>query len=177
MSAVWQEKLESFIPAWVYREGVRSKAVIAGIAAAFGAIEQDIDDIVGQAYIDRSIGQYLVLHGQDRGKVRQPGESVEAFRQRIKSLHGKSGCPELALFINSSLENGEAILTEQDSLRTFLNGTGFVGDNMFLSGESYNNHFIVIAPRNNSEQVLNSIITTVNQDRAFGTAWTLVRRL
>ena len=172
----WESKLKSFVPSWTYRGAgrVRMNAVYSGMAAMLAAMEQDISDVFGQTFIEQAVGQYLAQHGFDRNKVRQNGESDAAFRQRIRTISSSAGCVPLHLIVNATLERGPAKIVEQDSLRTFLNGQFFVGNNFFISGNAYHNHFIVIVPRGNSDTVLNSIISTVNQDRAFGTAWTMI---
>lgn len=181
----WEAKLRSFMPSWMSQDtSPRALAVISGLAAMMAAIEQDVNDVMDQAFIGRAVGEYLDLHGEDRNKPRLDGETDGAYRARIREIATSVYFAQLKAIVDGGLNNGESQLYEDDTLRTFANGEYFAGNNAFAAGDRYANNFSVVVPKQiippkddgtveDSSKLLNNIISAINGERAFGVSWDL----
>lgn len=177
----WEAKLRSFMPSWMSQDtSPRALAVISGLAAMMAAIEQDVNDVMDQAFIGKAVGEYLDLHGEDRNKPRLEGETDNAYRARIREIATSVYFAQLKAIVDGGLNNGESQLYEDDTLRTFANGEYFAGNNAFAAGERYANNFSVVVPKqilppgvDDSTDLLNNIISIINGERAFGVSWDL----
>lgn len=171
-----------------------------GFAAALAQLEADLRENIKQTFIEQSEGEFLNLHGRGRGKTRYFQETDASFKQRIRIITNNSNCASLKPIIDTALAKGESSIIEWYNEEHFLNRGAFLNRGVILRDNDLINSFTVTIPiqiiqdlsfynrgtfadRGNfmgglvpNETLLNNLISIVNDERAFGTAWELRER-
>ena len=171
-SEEWKNKIKSLVPDWASSsEGNRINAVISGMSAVLAEFQGDVKENVKQTFIDKSTNDYLALHGKERNKTRLSNESDKSFRTRIIQIQNNSQARNLKTLIDGVLGKDSSSIVTYQELMVFLNGEAFVGDSL-ASAYGEENIFYVIVSKYSDEQAKN-IISIVENQKAFGTAWEL----
>lgn len=72
------------LPSWFHASGGDTRAILKGLAAVFGRVEEYIRDLREQLFINQSIAPFLDEHGKDVGRPRSTDETDPSLKLRIR---------------------------------------------------------------------------------------------
>lgn len=175
----WYEKIKTWIPSWFFEVEDTNQAVIKAFAKLLSTAELEIkEDMLKQTFITTATGSFLDLHGAERSVVRQPGESDDSYRERVRSVEFTITYPNLKLLIDSLLETGESVLIENQN-------HGFADDDVFADTpeaiylskrKNYNRFTVVIPPQALVDDTLfkSIIVRAIDEAKAVGVLYDIV---
>lgn len=197
----WIEKIKSWVPGWFYQERTIEQAVISAIAKVLSDVDIEIENQIAQTFVDKAVGGYLALLGDERGLSRFKGEFDNAFRKRIKSaaIQSNANYPSLIDLINKVLVRGKAIKKEDFEIGLYFSRNSFLNRGeisvdpikdaftividrqvhepySFVTRESFIGRESYFGQAETSTKVFESLINIVNQNKAFGTVFRIVER-
>lgn len=189
---IWYQKLKTYVPSWVFEKEEKSEALFRGLAAVFSQIEEDYIFNKKQTEIDEAEIEYLEEMGRERGIIRLSGESISAYRQRVKVIKNRSNCPDIKQIVDTLLINGESTIVEHyDSGIFFFNRVSYFNRGVipseflyntftvlvpdqtrpaetFFSREYFCNRENILGSNESNIELFNQIVSAVNQNKAFG---------
>lgn len=175
----WYQRLKSWVPSWVFTGEDESivRAIFYGIAKMLESAGIEDDNLFNQTFIDTATTPYLDLIGSERSVIRDPGESDAAYRTRIKTGNTKTNLskPDLIAIINQFLTVGTCTFIE-DFEGTFYCSREYFCNRGDVVIDPIDDAFTVIVEDQLDLNILNSVVTAVNRNKAFGVVWRLVER-
>ena len=196
----WYLKLKSYVPSWVFEKEEKSEAIFQGLAKVMQRVEDDFRQHVVETQIDNSTEEYLELMGEERGILRLTGESLGAYRQRVKEIVNRSNCPAIKAIVDTLLINGESRIIEHYNIGNFFMNRGAYFNRGVIPTNLFYNAFTIIVPDQtplpvtffdrenffNREDTMGStessfslferIIEAVNDNKAFGAVYRLLEQ-
>jgi hypothetical protein len=196
----WFTKLKNLIPSWVFEKNVENVAIFKGLAKVLEQSQLDAEQHIAETFIDEATAEYVSLHGEERSVIQFEGETLSAYRERVKRIVNKSNIPAIKELVDSLLIRGESTIIEHtDTVGNFLNRESFLNRNIIDFDVLYNAFTILIdyqipeptsffdreafldreflnGSNTSSDTVFNNIIKTVNQNKAYGTVYRLIER-
>lgn len=197
----WYNKLKSYVPSWVFEEEEKSEAIFQGMAKVLCQVEDEFRAHIAETFIDTATEEYLLEHGRERGIDRLSGESLEAYRQRVKRIGNRSNCPEIKEIVDALLLNGESTILEHSDTDNFYFNRGSYANTGVIPTDLLYNAFTVIVPNqirdpqsfanrenfSNREDIMGSnessielfqrIVEAVNKNKAFGVQYRLFEQV
>lgn len=168
------DELLKFLPP----DYVEASDLLGGIAAQMSRMETDGGTLFDLATVSRGIEKWLTLHGQGLGFLRGPGETDDAYRERLRAIEDKVTRPAILAAMETILEsrttgvnvNGEMLEWYQGpclGLAPFFLGTAGAalspGPNSFIMVvEDFDNDDTFDEPE------YNTIANMLNENRAAG---------
>ena len=195
----WLNKIKKNAPSWVFEKEQNTVAFFGGLGALFAAIQEDVAAQIRESYINTAQGNFLDLHGEERGLTRFLNENDFGYRSRIKTIKNKSNFISLRSLVNSILVKGEATFIENNN-----EGGFFVSRNSFCNrgiidfpflinaftiiideqkpevesfvGFSFASRGDFMGSKGSIQDALDSIVRTVNENKGFGIFYRLIER-
>lgn len=196
----WQAKVIKWVPSWAQidrpdESALVTTAVLYAAAALFQQIEQDMSDHQQATFLLDASAPILDLEGKERGILRNADETDPLYKGRIQRVTSQSDEPDIKAAVDNILLRPGCKIEEAPSHFCSRQSTFCSRDNYTLG--YLRNAFMVIVPgqthpaysfasRNYSSRStfcgssditptdLASVITLVNQMKAFGVLWGLV---
>lgn len=169
----WYEKLKSWIPTWFFEKEDVNAAVLKAFAKLLSTAEIEFkEDLMKQTYLSTATGNWLDLHGSERNIFREPGESDESYRERIRSVEFTIAYPNIKALVDNLLNNGECVLIENQAYG-FADTDLFADapDAAYLSKTKQYNRFTLLIPYQTilDDSMLKSIIVkALDDNKAVG---------
>lgn len=195
----WFLKLKALVPSWVFQKDGNNIAIWKGMAAILEQVQIDQENHFKETFILESSEEYLAEHGEERSKFQYPLEPLETFRERVRLIRNQSNIPDLKALVDALLIVPESVFINNYERTNFLNRGAYLNRNIIDFKFLYNAFTIIVkyqvrepesfydreyfAGRGNflgsytsSSSVLNNIIKTVNEEKAYGTVYRLIER-
>lgn len=91
------------LPKW-FIQNIRPRELINAFVKIFDRARQDIDDNADRTLILQAVGDFLDLHGADRGILRRENETDASYRARIRNIEDAVTRPALLAATRQILE-------------------------------------------------------------------------
>lgn len=198
----WYQKLRSWVPSWVFEDESSNVALFMGMAKLLEALQDDVDNLKAQTFIDEATAPYLDLLGNERSVARVSGELNPSYRVRIKtkSLKSQVSVPDLASIVNQMLIRGVCAIKEDFQGSVFLDRESFLNRGEIILTPIHNTFSIVVDKQihepfsfvdreyfadsedfvgaaDSNEKIFELIVEAVNENKAFGTLYRIVERI
>jgi hypothetical protein len=173
----WFRRLKSWVPGWVFEEEGANVAIFEGIARLLELMEQDRDFLFDQTMIDDSESPFLDLLGDERNVRRNEGESTSSYRLRVKSKSIRSNInrPAIETIISSFVSTGLLNFVE-DFEGTLYCDREYFCDRGEILIDPIDTAFSVVVDENVESSIVDSLVTTLNREKAFGVAYRMIQR-
>jgi len=195
--AAWYKKLKSYVPSWVLEKDKNAEDIFQGLSAVLSQVEDDFKAHLDETFIDTATEEYLEQIGKERGLKRFAGESLEAYRQRVKEIKNRSNCPAIKAIVDLLLINGEStILEHKDSDIFFMNRAAYLNRGVIPTDLLYNAYTVIVPDQTpdpitffsrdqflsrentlgtseSSLLLFSQIVEAINENKAFGTVYRL----
>lgn len=195
--AQWYEKLRKLVPSWMFEQEKITVAVFQAWAAVLAQVHQDADDAFAASFITSAVAPALEKLAEERSIVEIEDESITNYRSRIQKITSNSDKPAIKALIDSFLFTGECTILEAPGDSLYCSRGVYLSRGEYLIGFA-RNFFLVLIPKQAHppysflsreyfasrqnfmgsldlrDTLFTSIITAVNQVKAFGVMWELV---
>lgn len=196
----WYQKLKQLVPNWVFERENYNQAIFQGMAKILEQSQIQYENHLKETFIDTAGEEYLDIHADERSVERLPADTIATYRQKIKNILNNSNCPALKELVDSLLIRGESTFVENYAAENFMNRGAFLNRNAIEPEVLYNAFTIIVdyqVPEPNgfygresffdreflngsNESLLSvfeNIVSTVNNNKAFGTVYRLIERV
>lgn len=196
----WLEKLRGYVPKWVFEDEKFQLAMWKGMARVLNESQVMVDGHLSETFVDTAVGVYLAQHGSERGITQRLGESISAFRTRVKQIRSGANCADLKTLIDSFLIVGVAQIIENSDQTNFLNRDGFLNRNVinfpvtydaftvivdqqvpsrdnFLNRERFLSREDFVGSNTSLLPLFESLVNAINKNKAYGVVYRLIERL
>lgn len=196
----WYAKLKSFVPGWWSAEDSKyALSVFSAIAAILAGYDEDSEDQFSSTFLLQASAPIIDAHGAERGNPRLPGESTEAYAERIQRITSQTFRSAIKAFIDSLLLVGECTIYEAPLDSPYFSRGVYLSRGSLLIGIR-TNYFIVSVPKQIHDPYsfytregylgrgdfigagdvtstrFESIIKGINDMKAFGVMYSIVER-
>lgn len=196
----WFDKLKTFYPKEFFQSEASQIAHLNGMAAVFATIQADNEAHQQETFIGSAKNSFLDSHGEERSISRIYAEFDNQYRVRVQHLRNQSNIPDIKALVDLLLMVGQCTIFEDNDAQYFANREvflnrgailldrikdtfsiiverqihdpySFLGREYFLDREDY------LGTSETSDYVMNLILETVNNAKAFGTLYRIYERL
>lgn len=196
----WFNKLKNLVPSWVFENKQENIAIFNGLAKVLEQTQLDSETQIEETFIDSATKEYVELHGDERSIDQFDGETLSAYRSRVKKIVNNSNLPAIKRLVDALLIRGESTVIEHGrSVSNFLNRESFLNRNIIDYQVLYNAFTIIIdfqipeptsflnsgvyldreflnGSNTSSDSVFANTIKAVNKNKAYGTVYRLIER-
>jgi hypothetical protein len=197
VSDIWYNKLKSYVPQWVFDKKPEAEPIFRGLSVVFQQLQDDYELNLAEAFIDTATEEYLEQIGAERGIERFDGESLGAYRLRVKEIKNRSNCPAIKDLVDTLLINGQSTIIEHsDADQFFLSRASYLNRGLvptdllynaftvivpsqipeaelFTSRESFLNREETLGTSESSFELFRQIVQAINENKAFGVVYRL----
>lgn len=197
----WFDTIKYWVPEWFFERSEYSEALFYAMAELLSVQEAETQDLIEQTYLDTADGDYLDLHGDERGVPRVTDELDASYASRIKnkSLVSQLSKPALQAIVNQLLVKGVCAIREDFAGDVFFGRSAFFNrgeivldpiDNTFtivvdkqihapysfFNREHFINRGDYFGTSVSNETVFQLILAAVNDNKAFGVLYRIIER-
>lgn len=108
----WYSKLRALLPQWYWEQTGNQVAHAKGLAKILAQTQSDGDDHLAETFISDASGEFLDLHGEERGIPRLSGELDDTYRERIRNISNRGNITAIEELVAALVTDGSALVRE-----------------------------------------------------------------
>lgn len=200
--AQWFSTLKSWVPEWFFTQDKINTAIMQAVAKVLSECQADVENQQMQTFILKAGMPWLDLHGNERSVERMTGEldPQYALRVRVKSLLSQLSRPAILKIVNDLLIQGYATMREDFEGSIFCDRSEFVNRGAiviqpientytilvdkqirdpysFVDREFFADREAFVSDSESSSYIFDLILSSVNENKAFGTLYRIIERI
>lgn len=168
----WYSKLRALLPQWYWETEGNQVAHAKGLAKILSQTQTDGDEHLAETYISDAAGDFLDLHGEERGIERLSGEADDTYRERIRNISNRGNITAIEELVAAIVTDGSAIVREHWKELPCFNRASYLSRRETFMKVTRNFFSVVLDPQDQS--IYDALVAALDEARVLGVLYQVI---
>ena len=168
----WYSKLRALLPQWYWEQTGHQVAHAKGLAKILSQTQSDADDHLDETFISTASGEFLDLHGEERGIERLSGESDDTYRERIRNISNRGNVVAIRALVDAIVTDGSGLVHEHWKDFPAFNCSSFFNRRETYMKVIRNFFSVVLDPQD--QGIYDALVAALDDARVLGVLYQVI---
>ncbi len=170
--AQWYSKLRALLPQWYWETEGNQVAHAKGLAKILEQTQADADDHFDETFISDATGDFLDLHGEERGIPRLTGELDDTYRERIRNISNRGNITAIEALVAAIVTDESAVVREHWKDLPCFDRTSYLNRRETFMKVTRNFFSVVLDAQD--QAIYDALVAALDEARVMGVLYQII---